>query len=525
MRNSALTLTVAFCLVSVSFAQDDSDTPIPLYGNLGSYGKQITTASTMAQRYFDQGLQLARGFGRSAAVESFRMAQTHDRSCAMCYWEEAWALGPYQNGEMDEEAGKQAFQAIRKARELADSASPLEVALIRAMQVRYEAEPNEDHRRELDEKYVDAMREVVRTHPYDFDAAALFAESLMVLHPWDLWLEDGSARPATSEAIGVLESALARNIKHAGACHLYIHAVEASSDPRRGEACAYFLADEMPGASHIQHMPSHIYMRIGRYEDAVRANQRAHIVDLQAKLGQASAIYASHNLDMLVFAGWMDGQSAVAMQASKDLARTRESDAFHVYQMLVRFGRWEELLEMEESPEDPFIRAFWELGQGMAHLRLGHLDQARPSLDSLARLIDELEEDARYRRFSKREMLKVAKGLLEGEIAAAERRYKDAERLLRQAIAGEDKFPYSEPESWALPIRQYLGAMLLDAGRPGPAELVFREELKKHPENGWSLFGLAQSLRAQGKEDATAVEERFRKAWMRADLFLIASRF
>ncbi len=250
----------ALILLQPALAEDKT---IPLYQTLGNFGRKITTSDPMAQRYFDQGLRLAYAFGREAAARSFREAYGWDQDCAMCYWGEAWAMGPYQNEKMSEENAQEAYPAIQKALSLSEPLNDVEKALIEAMLVRYRKEPDPENRRELDEAYVRAMEDVVRRFPWDLDAGTLYAESLIVLHPWDLRTAEGEDRPETVLAIDALESVLGRNLKHPGACHLYIHAVESSSTPARAEACADLLADVMPGASHIQHMPSHIYMRVG----------------------------------------------------------------------------------------------------------------------------------------------------------------------------------------------------------------------------------------------------------------------
>lgn len=524
---ATITLLVLATLHGPAGAQGgDSKPSIPLYGNLGPYTRPITTSADMAQKYFDQGLQLAYGFGRGEAVESFRMAQKYAPECAMCYWGEAWALGPYQNGRMDAEANVEAYAAIHRAQELADGATAVEKALIEAMAVRYVAEHTEENRGPLDQKYADAMRRVVTRHPRDLDAGTLFAEALIVLHPWDLYLEDGTPRPAAGEAIRALESVLARNIRHAGACHLYIHSVEASSTPERAEACADLLGDAMPGASHIQHMPSHIYMRIGRYGDGVRANQKANLVDQAARLGRGAAIYAAHNIHMLSFAAWMDGQGAIAIRAARDLARDRPEDAFNHPVILVRFGRWQEVLELDE-PDERFQQGMWAFARGLSQLRLGEAARAETELARLDGLIDETPEDATYRgRHPQRTLLGTARGLLAGEIASADRRFDEAIAALREAVRVEDTLAYTEPENWPIPPRHVLGAVLLEAGLAADAERVYREDLVQHPENGWSLFGLAASLTAQGRdEEAAAVQKRFEKAWQRSDVILTSSRF
>jgi tetratricopeptide (TPR) repeat protein len=500
---------------------------IPIYEGLGNYHRAITTSSPDAQAYFDQGMMLAYAFGRPESVRSFRAASERDPDCALCYWGEAWALGPYQNEEMSDEDAPLAYAAARKAMVRKDSTGEIERALIEAMAVRYVEEPQEE-RADLDRAYADAMREVARRFPDDLDANALFAEALMILYPWDLYPE-GRVRPEGEEAIAVLERVLAADIHHAGACHMYIHAVEESTEPERAAACADLLADGIPLGSHIPHMPSHIYMRIGRYGDGVRANQRAQMVDRKAARGEAVAIYAGHNTDMLCFAAWMDGQSSVALQAARDLGRDGGPEGMLLPLILARFGRWDELAAMSASPKGPLPEGLWQLARGVAFLRTGSEVKADRALGRLAKALDHADPDETFgpKTTDKPiDLLRIAHGILAGEIAAAAGDYDAAVRHLEAAVASEDGLQYSEPEIWPIPSRQVLGAILLEADRPADAQRIYEEELEDHPENGWSLFGLAAALRAQGKDgEADAVEERFERAWARADVALTSSRF
>ena len=497
-----------------------------LFDNLGPYQRSVTTNSTEAQQYFDQGMRLGYAFGRREAAAAFHTAQQHDPKCAMCYWGEAWVLGPYINEPMYDEAVARAYEAVRTAVALSPAASEIERALIDAMAARY-SETNSDRSR-LDSAYADAMREVVQRYPDDLDAAALFGEALMVLRPWDHWMADGRPQPGTNEAIAALESVLERDIKHTGACHLYIHIVEASPQPERAEACADHLADGIPGASHIQHMPSHIYMNIGRYGDSVRRNQTAWQMDQRAREGRAVAIYPEHNLHMLVFAAWMDGQSAVAIQAARDLAKISPSDSFNPILLLARFGRWDEVLAIRERPEDPFQEGLYAMARGLAHLRLENADSAAWYRDRLEEITMNTPDSMKYGFVGHRQvdLLTIASGILSGEVAASEGRYDEAEAVLRRAIAAEDGLSYDEPEPWPLPARHVLGAIQLQAGRPEMAEQTYREALADHPMNGWSLFGLAESLEAQGKKsEAATVRADFDRAWARADVWIKSSRF
>ncbi len=522
MRNLLFFLPL-LTLATTALAND----PPPLYSTLGEHGRTITTSSETAQRYFDQGLRLAYAFGRPPAAESFREAQRHDPGCAMCYWGEAWVLGPYINDGMREENAPKAYQAAGKALELAATASPVERALIEAMAVRYRAEPDVEDREELDRAYAAAMEDVVRRFPSDLDAGALYGEALLIPRAWNPYNEEGEPYPETSAAVKVLESVLGRDLQHPGACHLYIHAVEASSDPGRSEACADLLADAIPGASHVQHMPSHTYMRIGRYGDAVRANQRAVIADQMARANQAVAIYPVHNQQMLVYAGAMDGQSAVAIGAARDLAASRPSGSFQLVQILVRFGRWDELLELAE-PSDAFFRGNWRFARGMAHLRKGDREAAAEELEATRTILESTDPEKGYGFFNHPQvhLLGIAAGILEGELAAADERWDDARAAFERAAELEDGLHYDEPEPWILPVRHYLGAMLLDAGRAAEAERVYRAELERHPANGWSLRGLELSLAAQGRgEEAAEAAARAGQAWERADVWLSSSRY
>ena len=523
MRTTFLVF-IATLAASHVHAQDSGG--VPLYRNLGSLSRPITTSAATAQQYFDQGLRLTFGFGRAEAVRSFREASVHDPDCAMCYWGEAWALGPYINSKMDSASGVAAYQAIQRATALAVKVSEYERAMIEAMAARYVEVPHEEGRAALDSAYADAMREVVRRFPDRLDAGAILGEALMVLRPWDHWTRDGRPKPGTDEVLAVLESVLARDIRHPLACHLYIHTVEASREPERAEECADLLGSSIPGASHIRHMPSHVYMRIGRYGDGVTVNQEAWHVDQQAAHGGPPGIYPNHNLQMLFFAASMDGQSAVAIQAASDLGRQSRRSRFYNYLGLVRFGRWNELLDMSAAPERQFTKGMWQYGRGMAFLGTGQLDSARVYSETVSSTAQSTPESLRYLEHAQRDLLGIAAGLLAGEVAAAEGRYEDAIEILERTIPLEDSLQYDEPEPWNIPVRQVLGAVLLEAGRAADAEAVYRAELEDHPRNGWSLFGLEQSLRAEGREDeADDIAERHAAAWARSDISLRASRF
>jgi hypothetical protein len=498
-----------------------ADTGIALFSNLGPHTRQITTRVPAAQAYFNQGMRLAYGFGMPEARRSFEAAIARDSTCAMCYWGLAWSLGPYVNGGMDSTRGVRAYKAIQKAKSLSANANDVERALIDAMVARYVELPKRGTRAPADSAYMTAMREVAKRYPRDLDVLSLFSESMMVLRPWNYWTRGGEPQPGIEELIRTLETALTRDARHPGACHLYIHAVEASVNPTRAETCSDLLIDGMPGASHMRHMPSHIYMRVGRYGDAVRSNQLAWIADQQAKHGGATAIYPEHNLQMLLFAGAYDGQSAVSLQAARDLGKASVNSSHHVVLTLARFGRWDEILATP-APDRPYRLAMWNYARGMAELRSGQPANARIALGAVAAALADTTMAKPPRM-----QLRLAHGILSAEIDAAAKKYDAAVQTLQATrLIEADSLEYDEPEEWIVPVRQVLGAILLDAGRPAEAEAAFRGELGAHAENGWSLYGLYRALDAQGKKaDADAVLARFRKAFARADVSIRSSRF
>jgi tetratricopeptide (TPR) repeat protein len=491
---------------------------------LGPFSRPVTTSSPQAQAYFDQGIQLLYAFAPPDAARSFREAEKLDPTCAMCWLGEAWAWGPYLNGGMGEADAPRAYTAVQRALALADGhTTPLERALIEAMAVRYEPTHHAERRKHLDSLWVEAIGGVHARFPDDADVATLYGESLMLLQPrrgpYDL------ANPTIQRIMTVLEQVLARDITHPGACHLYVHATEMSTEPERAEACADLLGNEIPGASHINHMPSHTYNRVGRWGDAVRANIQAWHSDQKAAHGQGFAIYPSHNLHMLLFAASYDGQGAVAIQAGKDYGKLMDGGQFYHVLTLLRFGRFDEILALPTAPEGTVFRAFWDFGRGYASLRSGDRDAARASL---AAVKDAVAKDpgAIFRGHTAKDLLGVVAGILEGEILRDGGDLAGAVRVQTDAVALEDTFGYDEPEPLNFTARHWLGATLLEAGRPAEAEAVYRASLDDHPRNGWSFFGLEEALRAQGRTaEAGAVHAAFEAAWARADHWITASRF
>lgn len=374
-----------------------ADKALPVYDALGTYSRKVTTASVEAQSYFDQGVRLTFGFGHGTARLSFREAIKRDSTCAMCWWGLAWSLGPYINARMDSMSGVEAYSAIQAAKRNASRGTAAEKAFIDAMATRYAAIPIRTERAALDSAYANAMRDVMKRFPNDLDAASLFGESLMVLRPWDQWTRTGEPNPGTPEVISTLESVLTRNPRHPGACHHYIHATEASNAPQRAAACADLLGAIIPGASHIPHMPSHTYMRIGRYGDAVRANQDAVIADLRAAYGGVPGIYPPHNLNMLYASAAMDGQSGIAIQAARDLDRRYPTFGSHEPLMLARFGRWDEILAAPPPTGGLLHATAGAFSRGLAHLAKGRARDAGLELSVLDALMAGVGDSARGR--------------------------------------------------------------------------------------------------------------------------------
>jgi tetratricopeptide (TPR) repeat protein len=515
----------------------------PLYDNLGSYRQPITTPSQQAQAYFDQGLRLLYAFNHVEAHRAFREAARLDPECAMCYWGVAMSAGSNYNSPTDRERERVAWEAIQRARALAYRATDRERATIEALAKRHSPDPKAD-RTPLDRAYADAMREVTQRFPADLDAATLYADALMNLRPWDLWTQDGKPQPETEEILRTLERVLAANRNHPGANHLYIHAVEASPTPQRGIPAADRLGGLMPGAAHIVHMPSHIYLRVGRYADAHAVNVRALQADREYfKKGEVSPVYRMlyypHNIDFIWIAASMEGRSAETIRAARELAaeapvemvrRSPDMENFLAAPLfaLARFGRWEELLMEQAPPEDlPYVSGSWHYARGLALAATGKTEQARRELAELRAIAERVSPERIVASFFKTaDMLRLAADVLAGEIAARSGDPDTAVKHLTEAIRVQDGHWFTEPPPWYYPVRQSLGAVLLQAHRAAEAEAVYREDLRRNPENGWSLFGLAQSLRVQGNtREAAGTEARFRKAWTRADVTLTTSRF
>ena len=515
----------------------------PLFTDLGSYRRPVTTDSPQAQAYFDQGLRLVYSFNHYEGLASFREAARLDPDCALCHWGIALSLGSNYNSPTDAERERQAYAAVQKALGVATTATPAERALIEATARRHAAEPPAD-RKPLDEAYAEALRAAAARFPEDPDVATLAADALMNLRPWDLWQADGTPYEGTLELVATLERVLAVHPDHPGANHLYIHAVEASPEPGRAEAAADRLRGMVPGAGHMEHMPSHIYFRVGRYADAEAVNVRAAEADrAYFERREPSMIYRSmyypHNLDFIWQSAAMTGQSAAALRAAREfqsevpaemIAKMSDAEiatAAPLY-VLARFGKWDEILR-EPQPQSDWLYTVgvWHYARCLAYLRTGRPSDAEAELAALRAHRERVPAERTYAGFFKaRDMLQFADDILAGELASQAGRHDEAIARLRAAVMAQDTHWFTEPPPWYFPVRQALGAALLAAGRPAMAESVYRDDLRRTPKNGWSLFGLAQALRAQGKDaDAAAVDNEFRAAWAEADVELTASRF
>jgi tetratricopeptide (TPR) repeat protein len=514
----------------------------PLYDGLGSYTRKITTKSVEAQKYFDQGINFYFGFNHGAALRAFQAAETLDPGCAMNYWAAALACDGDINfpGFLPGMADL-AWKQLQLAREHAVDASPVEQALIEALASRY-AEHEPDDRSSLDQAYADAMRAVWKKYSNDPDVGSLFAESMMDLRPWNQWTADGKPEPGTDEILATLETVLKNTPQHPFANHLYIHAVEASPHPERAIAAADRLRILQPGLAHDVHMPSHIYIRVGHWEDAVATNLEAVAADRRYRsvFGEPKGFivfYAAHNHQMLAYAAMMTGQKQLAVQHIREMvqgipeedikkyAEVVEALCAEPYEVLIRFGLWDEILAEPDHPEfEVFTRAFRHAARGIAYAAKSDTKSARAEQSAFLEAAKLIPAENKFLNNSCASVLKVVTPMLNGEILVREGDLDGGLAELRKAVAAEDALNYDEPPGWILPVRHSLGANLMQAGRYAEAEQVYRADLAHLPENGWSLYGLARCLQLQGKRnEASAVQVRFQKVWANADMQITSS--
>ncbi|HEX5051816.1 MAG TPA: hypothetical protein VFZ65_08600 [Planctomycetota bacterium] len=507
-----------------------------LYPGFDNYTRVTTTVAPAARPFLDQAMQWLYGFNDDEAVRSFRRAAELDPDCAFAWWGVAYANGINVNDPvMSERESRDAHEAIERAMALRQQASPVDRALIEALAHRYEWPPPDDQRR-LEQAYSTAMAAVWRAHPKDADVGALYAESLMNLQPWSYWTRDGVPKGKATEIVAVLERAMELDPRHPGALHYYIHAVEASKDPARAEQAADRLRQLVPGSSHLTHMPSHIYSRIGRYGDAADANTRAVAADRSylaiAPEQDYYGLYIAHNLHFLAYAAMMEGRFQTALEAASGLdtqvpvtfmARypsIADGWAAAVPHVLVRFGKWHDILALPDYAEARHVsRTMRRYARSIANSALGRTDAARAEMTAFEREAAAVPVDWTIGFNPAHAVFPLARKMMQGELSFREGDHDLAFQSLREAVALEDELIYDEPPSWLQPVRHALGALLMAAGRYAEAERVYQEDLEHNPSNGWSLLGLEKARRMQGEADGLDDLARQRaKSWARADV-------
>ncbi|HWM24788.1 MAG TPA: hypothetical protein VNP98_08185 [Chthoniobacterales bacterium] len=545
MKSSSFVGQVVVALV-LSFPGTIVSAQEPLFEGLGAYSRPVTTASPEAARYFNQGLAFLHGFNHGAAIRAFQEAARLDPTCAMAHWGIALASGPHINSfYMPPPAVKRAWKELKLAQQHASKTSPVERALIDALSHRY-ADPQPKDRSPLDRAYADAMREVWKAHPTDPDAGAFFAEAMMDLRPWDQWTPEGEPQPGTDEILATLDAVLELNPRHPFANHLYIHAVEASRNPERADAAADRLRNLQPGLAHNVHMPSHIDIRRGRWQQAIDTNAKAVEADKRYRkiAGPPTGmlpVYAAHNHHMLAYGALMTGQREVAMKHVRAMVaelpaawvKKKENGGFAdsfiavPLEVLIRFGRWDEILaEPANYPKGmSFTRALRHMARATALAAKGDAPRARKEQVLFLKAAKLVPGYTPLGNNVAPSVLSVATHMLEGEILVAERQVDAGVAELQAAVKEEDGLKYDEPPAWMIPVRHSLGAVLMNAGRFAEAEQVYRDDLARLPDNGWSLFGLAESLRKQKKNEAeaAALQGKFQEVWAKADVKITTS--
>lgn len=516
----------------------------PLFEGVGAFGRKVSTRSSEAQVYVDQGLGFLYAFNHDEASRSFRQATELDPDCAMAWWGIAMAAGPHINNPVvPEKQGKAAWAAIEKARSLLSTVSATaDRDLIKAAVQRYAEQPPED-RQALDRAYARAMEAVWRDHPRDPDVGALYAEAMMDLRPWDLWTAEGTPQPGTSTVIATLDAVLALQPGHPLACHLYIHAVEASPHPESALGAADRLRLMPAGLPHLIHMPSHIDVRLGRWKEAVVANERAIAADQSYRKVRPRQgfyrLYMLHNRHMLAYAALMRGESERAIAAidamiaelpmewARENAMIADGCFALPLEVRMRFGRWDEILAAPEPEATfPLARALRHAARGIAFAATGQAEKARAAQAEFRSARSKVAADARFGNNTASALLDVAEHLVAGEILYQEGSEDAAFDTLKKAVEAEDALKYGEPPDWIQPVRHALGAALLRSGRFEQAEAVYRDDLKRLPNNGWALFGLTRALELQGKVDAAKeTRAQWNRVWKDADVQLSSSCF
>lgn len=516
----------------------------PFFAGLGNYKRKITTDSPVAQRYFNQGLGFYFGFNQGEAIRSFQAAVAADPKCAMAHWGIALACGPHINLPLvPPPSAELAWKELAFAQENAGNVSPVERDLIEALSHRY-ANPQPEDRAPLDQAYADAMRKVWEKYPKDPDVGVLFAEAMMDLRPWDQWTPEGQPNPGTEEVLATLEGVMKLNPKHPFANHLYIHAVEASPHPERAAKAADRLRTLQPGLAHNVHMPSHIDIRCGRWQQAVETNEKAVAADRGYRkiVGPPKGfinVYVAHNRHMLAYAAMMTGQRDLALKNIramvaeippdflKENALQGEGFVAMPLEVMVRFGLWDKILAEPDNYADYMTgtRAFHHAARAIAYAAKNDPENARKEQAIFVEKAKLVPKEETFGNNTAQDLLALAARMTEGEILIRENKLDAGIDELHEAIKLEDALKYDEPPGWLIPIRHSLGAALLQHGRYAEAEEVYRQDLARLPENGWSLYGLAESLRAQDKDpkEVKAAEAKFKKVWDKADLRITSS--
>ncbi|MFN6559086.1 MAG: tetratricopeptide repeat protein [Nostoc sp. ChiSLP01] len=533
MKRLFIVWVVVLFLVFPNCAIAQTKQPYTLTPGLETYHHGVSTQNQEAQKFFDQGLNLIYAFNHDEAVRSFQHAAELDPQMAMAYWGIALALGPNINSVITSEKEQVAYQAIQQALFLAGQASTKERDYIQALAKRYSANPNADLH-PLDVDYAIAMASLVQRYPDDLDAATLYAQSLMDLHPWQLWTRDGQSQPGTEKIVAVLESVLQRNPNHPGANHYYIHAVEASLHPERALESAKRLETLVPAAGHLVHMPSHIYFRVGDYTAAMRVNEKAIAQDVpyichNQIQGIYSQLYLTHNIHFLTIASSMAGKHLDALQAAERLVAHANSIDPHLpmlegflankLSIQARFGDWDEILQTPRPDATlPTTNALWHFTRGLAYAARSQPEDAALESRALLAARNTMPADSTIGFTPASRILDIAQKFLDGKIAKSRHDYQSAIAILQQAVVAEDNLDYVEPPDWYFPTREALGGVLLAKGDYAAAETVFRADLTKYPGNGRSLFGLQASLQAQGKNKAAKLAQtEFAQAWLDSD--------
>jgi len=519
---------------------DRKDRLVPIYQDLSKYHRSVTTDSEEAQAYFDQGLALMYGFNHEAAILSFRQAIELDPDCVMAWWGQAVSAGPnINNPEMDSTAKIAAWETLQQAVERAEKATPVEKGLIYALSERYAWPPPED-RRPLDTAYARAMGKVYTAFPGDPDVAVFYADALMNLRPWNLWTHDGQPQPETPKIMAVLEKVIQEHPDHPGACHFYIHTMEASPYPEKALPAANVLRNRIPGAGHLVHMPSHIDIRLGHYADAIAANEKAIVADstwIQA--GGFYTMYRAHNYHFLTYAAMFDGQKQKAIKAARTMVEQIPFELVRMYpdfldgfiavpyHAMVRFGMWEEIIAEPAPPEDfQLTTAMWHYARTVAFSALGRVEEGSLEYEALEHACDLVPESRLIGNNPGSTVLEIGKYMAKGELEYRKGNYDEAFELLRHAVMRDDDLRYDEPWGWMMPVRHSLGALLAEQGRYEEAEEVFNEDLRLHPGNGWALKGLATCYHMTGRhQEAMMTDKQFSEAWARSDIQLKAACF